>query len=84
VHEEGLLEGTVGGEVILMNPRMGTYCGLDDIGSKIWTALESPRTLAQIKQFCCSAYLGAHQDISSDTERFVEKLLKQKLIRVSK
>lgn len=52
----------MGGEVVILDLKSGNYYGLDAVGARVWTLIEEPTCLAEIRQVIMSEY-----DVDADT-----------------
>ena len=46
---EGLVSSEIDGEVVMMSVDQGKYFGINSVGSRIWSLLESP---VSVKEMC--------------------------------
>lgn len=46
---DGPLSAAVDDEVVLLEPDSGTYYGMNEVGSLLWEALETPTTVAELR-----------------------------------
>jgi hypothetical protein len=74
------LAAQIDDEVVLMNIEMGKYYGLDDIGSKIWCALEKPTPVDQLCLLLARQYEASFETIEKDVLVLLNKLQEQQLI----
>lgn len=57
IHQaEGQLSCDVAGEFAVMNLKTGTHYGLDQIGARIWTLIQQPKTFEQIRDTIVAEY----------------------------
>lgn len=64
---------SVAEETVLLDPVSGIYFGLDPVGSAIWTMLETPQRLTELRDALLAAY-----DVDSETcERAVLNFVQQ-------
>jgi hypothetical protein len=70
-------------EAVLLSMRDGEYYGLNEVGASIWRLIQTPRTVAEIRD----ALLGEYSDIdTAECERalvaFVSEMISLKLVDV--
>jgi Coenzyme PQQ synthesis protein D (PqqD) len=59
------------GEIVILNLKTGTYYGLNLVGARIWSLIQSPKTVAEIRDVLLDEY-----EIDSDTcDRDIKLLL---------
>jgi Coenzyme PQQ synthesis protein D (PqqD) len=51
-----LVAADLGGEVAILNLRSGTYYGLNPVGVQIWTLIQTPRTVNEIRDLLLQDY----------------------------
>jgi len=49
------------GEVVVLNPKLGKYFGLDNVSARIWELIQEPKTVDNIQNIILSEY-----DIDAD------------------
>jgi Coenzyme PQQ synthesis protein D (PqqD) len=59
------------GETILLHMTSGLYYGLNDVGVKIWTLIQMPQTLAELRQ----TLLNDYDVTAEDCDRELKELL---------
>jgi hypothetical protein len=59
------------GETILLHMTSGLYYGLNDVGVKIWTLIQMPQTLAELRQ----TLLNEYDVTAEDCDRELKELL---------
>ena len=55
------LSSDLDGETILLHMTSGLYYGLNDVGAKIWSLIQTPQTLGDLRETLLSEY-----DVTSD------------------
>ena len=68
------------GSVVLLNPARRRAHELNEVGSWIWMALESPTTLKQLAVEFCSEFEVDAKKIKKDLVPFVETLSAEGLV----
>ncbi len=77
---ERIVGSTIDGEVVVMNIQDGQYYGMDDIGSRIWNLLETPRTIDALIGELLAEFDIERQTCEKDILPFLERLLVAGLI----
>jgi len=49
------------GEVVVLNPKLGKYFGLDNVSARIWELIQEPKTVDNVQNIILSEY-----DIDAD------------------
>lgn len=68
------------GETILLHMTSGLYYGLNDVGVKIWTLIQTPQTLADLKQTLLSEYDVTPEDCDRELKELLTSLNEADLI----
>jgi hypothetical protein len=66
-----LLTNEFGTELVILNLRDGVYYGLEDAGTRIWSLLQTPITVAAI----CDALVSEYDVTPAHCERDVRSLV---------
>ena len=64
----------MGGEVVILDLKSGNYYGLDAVGARVWTLIEEPASLADIRRTIMDEYDVDAQTCDRDILAFVEQL----------
>ena len=73
----------VGGETMLLDLASGTYFGLDEIGGRVWKALEDGATLAQACDGIEADFEVSREQLESDVLKLANDLLEKGLVSTS-
>jgi hypothetical protein len=71
---------TVGSETVLLNLKTGTYFGLDEVGTVVWSALAAGRSLAETCSEVARQFDAPTERIEEDVRRVVGELLRAELL----
>jgi len=82
-HGEDQVFTIVEGEAVLMRIENGMYYKLDDIGTRIWSLIETPISLGALCDQLVNEYNVERDACEKDVIFMLERLLKQELIRVA-
>jgi len=72
----------VDGEVVMMSVERGNYYGLDEVGSRIWALIDSPKRVAEVCDILVSEFDVERATCEGDVVRFLEELADQGLVVV--
>ncbi len=71
----------LGGEAAILNLQSGTYYGLDPVGATIWNLLQTPKTLAELRDAIRAEYDVDSTRCERDLQDLLDKLAAQHLIQ---
>jgi hypothetical protein len=71
-----------GEELAILNTESGVYYGLDPIGARIWELIESPTTIAKLRNTLLSEYEVDLHTCERDLLRLLQDLASHDLIEV--
>jgi Coenzyme PQQ synthesis protein D (PqqD) len=66
---------------VLLDYENGFYYGLDELGKKIYTLLENRKSVIEIVEELSGEYEVPKEILQKDVTKFIEQLLKAKLIK---
>ena len=69
------------GTHVLLNDEL-QYSGLDEVGQRIWTLLDSPTTFAALLDQLTSEFEVEPDECRSDVSLFLDDLVEQQLIQI--
>ena len=72
----------MGDEVVVLDLNSGTYYGLDELGTKIWTLIEQPTSLHTIRETIVSEYEVDVETCNRDILAFLNKMRAAGLVEV--
>jgi len=70
------------GEVAILHLNAGTYYGLDAVGARIWSLIQEPRTVGEIREVLVSEYEVEPTRCESDLITLLQRLADEELIEV--
>lgn len=70
------------GEFVILNPRSGTYHGVQGVGALIWRLLVDGRTIAEIERSVCAEYDVDASQCRADIVQFLQGVRGRDLITV--
>jgi Coenzyme PQQ synthesis protein D (PqqD) len=74
---DDILHAPVGGseEMVMMSVTAGRYYGLNEVASRIWELLETPKTIAQVCAQICEEFEVDVQTCEAEVLKFVRDLV---------
>ena len=76
------ISSDLGGEAVILNLKTGVYHGLNEVGALIWTLIQEPKAVSDIKQTLLQEYEVEAQQCDRDLIALLENLLAADLIDV--
>ena len=64
----------MGGEVVILDLKSGNYYGLDAVGARVWTLIEAPTSLADIRRIIMDEYEVDAQTCERDILAFINQM----------
>lgn len=78
---EGVVEAEIDGEIVMMSIEDGQYYGLNVVGSRIWSLIETPQSI----DFICSElekeFKVSKEQCNNEVISFLEQMKKNNIIR---
>jgi hypothetical protein len=72
----------LGSEAAILNLKNGVYYGLDPIGARIWSLLQQPRTVAELRDILISEYEVGASQLQADLQELVSRLAENQLVEI--
>ena len=72
----------LGGEVAILDLKGGTYYGLDAVGSRIWSLIQEPREVEEMRDILVSEYEVEQDRCERDLIALLQGLADEALIEV--
>jgi hypothetical protein len=76
------LSTTLGDEVVILGLDDEVYYGLDGAGARVWTLLETPRSLTEIVNVLLQEFDVTRERLTSDLRRLLETLNERGLLTI--
>ena len=73
----------LGGEVAILDLKSGTYYGLDNVGAHVWSLIQEPRTVVEIRDTIVSEYEVEPDRCERDLITLLQRLADKRLIEVT-
>lgn len=81
INTPSVIGETLDGESIIVDLDSGAYYSLRGVGAAIWEALEAWPGEEELVRHLCRSYAGNPDEIAEEVRRFLDLLLKERLIR---
>lgn len=78
----GFVTAPVNSELMMLNVEEGAYYSLDPIAAEIWGLIESPSAVQDIVAALQTRYAVSLEECQADVLSFLEKLYKDRMIRI--
>ena len=72
----------LGGEVAILDLKAGVYYGLDTVGARIWSLIQEPRTVNEIRDRLLEEYEVEPERCERDLLVLLQRLADERLIEV--
>jgi hypothetical protein len=72
----------LGGEVAILDLKAGVYYGLDAVGARIWSLIQEPRTVNEIRNILLEEYEVEPERCERDLLVLLQRLANEGLIEV--
>jgi len=76
------ISSDLGGEAVILNLKTGVYHGLNEVGALIWTLIQEPKVVRDIKQILLQEYEVEPNQCDRDLKALLEDLIVAELIDV--
>jgi hypothetical protein len=70
------------GEAAILNLKNSVYYGLDPVGASLWSLIQEPRSLAEIREALLGIYDVDSPQLESDLQSLLMELSEQGLIDI--
>jgi|SRR5271170_1658749 len=71
------------GEAVILNVDRGVYFGLDEIGARIWSLIQEPKTVSEVRDILVEEYDVSSEQCEEDLLALIAKLSDEGLVSVS-
>lgn len=76
------LASDLAGEAVILNMRNGTYYGLDKVGARIWSLIQTPRLVEEVSATLLEEYDVTPEQCRQDLIALLRQLADEGLIEV--
>jgi Coenzyme PQQ synthesis protein D (PqqD) len=76
------ISSDLGGEAVILNLKTGIYHGLNEVGAQVWTLIQEPKTVFEIKQTLLHEYEVEADVCERDLMILLQELVSAGLIEV--
>jgi Coenzyme PQQ synthesis protein D (PqqD) len=70
------------GEAAILNLKNSVYYGLDPVGASVWSLIQEPKTVAEIREALLGIYDVDSSQLESDLQSLLTQLSEQGLIEI--
>lgn len=81
IRADGMIEAEAGGETVMMDVELGKYFGLNAVASYIWSLIDQPQTIAELREAVCREFAVSPDQCEQDLIAFVRTMINRGLIR---
>jgi hypothetical protein len=78
-----VLVSELAGEMVILNLNSESYFGLDEVGTRMWTALTTSQTIQAAYDSLLAEYDVSEEQLRDDLVELIDKLVKQGLVEVA-
>jgi len=82
VRDNDVIFSDMDGETVMMSIERGEYYGINPIGSRIWSLLETPRTVSALCDTLCPDYDVTPEQCAVDVQLFLIQLVDKGVIKI--
>ena len=82
VAAEDQVSSDLGGEVAILDLKAGVYYGLDAVGARIWSLIQEPRTVNEIRDILLEEYDVEPERCERDLLALLRRLADEGLVEV--
>src|SRR5215204_1866478 len=82
VAAEDQVSSDLGGEVAILDLKAGVYYGLDEVGARIWSLIQEPRTVNEIRDILLEEYEVDPESCERDLLALLQRLADEGIIEV--
>jgi coenzyme PQQ synthesis protein D (PqqD) len=76
------VSGDLDGRIVLLSIQNGEYYNMNDVGSRIWTLLEQPMTVAALVDALLVEFEVERATCEKEAGAFLQQLLKDRLLKI--
>jgi coenzyme PQQ synthesis protein D (PqqD) len=80
----GVVSRVVGGSTVLLNSQTGRYFTLDEIGTRVWTALLASATIQAALDRLLAEFRADPQQLRLDVESLIADLVERGLVEIQR
>ncbi len=73
----------LGDEVVIFSPRNGEYYGLNAVGARVWSLIQEPIVVEQVRDSILVEFNTVPEDCERDLLELLQSLLEQNLVEIA-
>ena len=77
------MSSDLGGEVAILDLKAGTYYGLDEVGNRIWSLIQRPTSVGEIRYTLLNEYEVEPERCARDLISLLQSLTDEGLVKVT-
>ncbi|MCI0650480.1 MAG: PqqD family protein [Planctomycetes bacterium] len=77
------IAASLGAEAVILHLESGIYYGLNEVGARIWSLVEEPRTVQALIDAIVAEYDVEPEQCARDVETLLGRLVEKRLISIS-
>lgn len=81
---EEQVSSTLAGEEVILNLKSGVYYGLDEVGARVWSLMETPRSVAEICDVLTEEYEVERARVEADVLALLKEMDKERLVKTQR
>ena len=81
VRQDDVFFADIDDEVVMMSQDLDSYCGINEIGSRIWQLIESPVTVSDLCQILREEFEVEREVCELEVTRFLGQLVSEGLAK---
>lgn len=83
VASEGQVSSDLGGEVAILGLGAGAYYGLDEVGGRVWSLIQEPRGLSELRETLVQEYEVEPDRCERDLISLLQQMADEGLVEVT-
>jgi hypothetical protein len=76
------ISSDLAGEIVMLNLKNGSYYGLDGVGARVWSLIQSPQPVAAVRDAIIAEYAVDPDRCESDLLVLLDELAAAELVEV--
>jgi len=79
---DGQISADLDGEAVILDLKSGTYYGLDEVGALVWSLIQEPRKVGEIRDAILETYDVAPAQCERDLLALIDELITAGLVEI--
>lgn len=77
------ISSDLGDEVAILNFKAGMYYGLDEVGARVWSLIQEPKTVEEIREVLVNEYEVEPDLCEHDLISLLQRLADEELVEIT-